>query len=92
VFTHCNQFLSDTTCPGKRIDTSTTPVFGYAEKGRVRPAIERRVSKRSRPAVQGQPGRPGAAVWDRPGKSMAPAGPGTGPGQAGPCLYLLRHP
>jgi hypothetical protein len=51
-FTHLNQFLSDATCPGKRIDTSTTPVFGYAEKGRVRPAIER-TSKRSRPAVQG---------------------------------------
>jgi hypothetical protein len=54
MFTHCNQFLSDATCPGKRIDTSTTPVFGYAEKGRVRPAIER-ASKSSRPAVQGQP-------------------------------------
>ena len=60
MFTHCNQFLSDATCPGKRIDTSTTPVFGYAEKGRVRPSIER-ASKRNRPAVQGQPGRPGAA-------------------------------
>jgi hypothetical protein len=62
MFTHCNQFLSDATCPGKRIDTSTTPVFGYAEKekGRVRPSTER-ASKRSRPAVQGQPGRPGAA-------------------------------
>jgi hypothetical protein len=61
MFTHCNQFLSDATCPGRRIDTSTTPVFGYAEKGRVRPSIER-ASKRSRPAVQGQPGRPGAAM------------------------------
>jgi hypothetical protein len=30
VFTHCNQFLSDATCPGKHIDTSTTPVFGCA--------------------------------------------------------------
>jgi hypothetical protein len=36
-----HQFLSDATCPGKRIDTSTTPAFGYAEKGRVRPGIER---------------------------------------------------
>jgi hypothetical protein len=58
MFTHCNPFLSDVTCPGERIDTSTTPVFGYEEKGRVRPAIER-ASKRSRPAVQGQPGLQG---------------------------------
>jgi hypothetical protein len=74
VFTHCNQFLSDATCPGRRIDTSTTPVFGYAEKGRVRPGIER-ASKRSRPAVQGQPGRPGAAI-DPPGQLCRQA---TGP-------------
>jgi hypothetical protein len=40
-----SQFLGDATCPGRRIDTSTTPVFGYAEKGRVRPGIER-ASKR----------------------------------------------
>jgi hypothetical protein len=35
VFTNCNKLLSDATCPGKRIDTCCTPVFGSAEKGRV---------------------------------------------------------
>ena len=39
--THVNKFQSDATCPGKRIDTHYSPVFGYEEKGRVRELFER---------------------------------------------------
>jgi hypothetical protein len=59
-----NPALQSPSCP---LDAASTlrdgahSMFGYAEKGRVRPAIER-ASKRSSPAVQEQPGRPGAAM------------------------------
>jgi hypothetical protein len=78
VFTHCNQFLSDATCPGKRIDTSITPAFGYAEKGRVQACRARTAGSAGRRHRQNRPGSPS-------GERMAPACLTTGLVQAVPC-------